>query len=48
MESMVLCLHFLKGAIREDGVVAECKVYIIKGAPSPGEGVIALCLGSPT
>ena len=32
MESMVLCLHFHNGAIREDGVVAKCKVYIIQGA----------------
>ena len=30
--SILLCLHFSKGSIMEDGVVAKCKVYIIKCA----------------
>jgi hypothetical protein len=29
---MLLCLHFDKGASREDGVEAKCKVAIIQGA----------------
>ena len=47
MESMLLCLHFGKGAIREEGVVAKCKVYIIQGALAHAEGVIAVWLDSP-
>ena len=27
MESMLLCLHFNKGAIKKDGVATKCKVY---------------------
>jgi hypothetical protein len=38
VESMRLCLHFSKGAIREYGVVAKCKVYIIQGALDNAEG----------
>jgi hypothetical protein len=44
MESMLMCLYFHKRAIREDGVEAKCKVYIIQGALPQAEGVIALCL----
>ena len=45
MESMLLCFHFRKGAIREDGIVVKCKVYLIQGALAHTEGVITLCLG---
>ena len=38
MESMLLCLYYDKGAIREDGVEAMCKVYIIQGALANAEG----------
>ena len=38
MESMLLCLHFGKGAIREDGVEAKWKVSIIQGALAHAEG----------
>ena len=37
IESMLLCLHFDKGAIREEGVVAKCKLNIIQGALTHAE-----------
>ena len=38
MESMLLGLNLGEGALREDGIVAKCRVIIIQGALAHAEG----------
>ena len=35
---MLLCFHSANGAIREEWVVAKCKLYIVQYALAPVEG----------